>query len=69
MRAPVGGRIAQADRLQVGQQAITGLPVLTIVANIVEMHGGRVWVESRPGEGATFHVELPREVPAEVVAG
>ncbi|MCB2048984.1 MAG: HlyD family secretion protein [Novosphingobium sp.] len=33
VRAPKGGRVAQADRLQVGQQAITGLPVLTIVAN------------------------------------
>ena len=33
VRAPKAGRIAQAERLQVGQQAITGLPVLTIVAN------------------------------------
>lgn len=33
VRAPVAGRVAQADRLQTGQQAITGLPVLTIVAN------------------------------------
>jgi membrane fusion protein (multidrug efflux system) len=31
VRAPLAGRVAQADRLQVGQQVITGLPVLTIV--------------------------------------
>lgn len=33
VRAPKSGRIAQADRLQNGQQVITGLPVLTIVGN------------------------------------
>lgn len=33
VRAPVGGTIAQADRLLVGQEAIAGLPLLTIVAS------------------------------------
>jgi membrane fusion protein (multidrug efflux system) len=33
VRAPKSGRVAQAERLQTGQQVITGLPVLTIVAN------------------------------------
>jgi membrane fusion protein, multidrug efflux system len=32
VRAPIGGTIAQADRLLVGQEAIAGLPLLTIVA-------------------------------------
>lgn len=33
---------------------------LAIVKKIAEKHQGRVWVESTPGEGAAFHVILPR---------
>jgi signal transduction histidine kinase len=32
---------------------------LYICRGIVEQHGGRIWVESRLGEGASFHVALP----------
>lgn len=33
---------------------------LTIVSNIVEMHGGRIEVESKAGEGASFLFSLPK---------
>jgi signal transduction histidine kinase/GAF domain-containing protein len=32
---------------------------LSLVARFAELHGGRAWVEDRPGGGASFHVLLP----------
>jgi signal transduction histidine kinase len=34
---------------------------LAIVKQLVEAHGGAVWAESTPGQGATFYIRLPRD--------
>ena len=50
-------RVHSEDTAQISG---TGLG-LSIVKSIVEKHGGRVWVESKPSQGSAFTVLLPSQ--------
>jgi signal transduction histidine kinase len=56
---PTGG---QFDHAKEGRG--TGLG-LSMAKRIIEMHGGRLWVESEPGKGSTFCFTLPVRVKAQ----
>ena len=57
-REKIFEKFGQVETRKSGRKMSTGLG-LTFCKMVAEAHGGRIWVESEPGKGSTFYVELP----------
>ena len=67
-QARVFGAFEQVDSSYARRQQGTGLG-LALAKRMVEMHGGRIWLESQVGRGSTFSFSLPiRDLADEVGA-
>jgi len=60
-QAKIFEEFQQADSSATKKKGGTGLG-LSIARRIIELHGGKIWVESEIGKGATFSINLPVKV-------
>ena len=60
-QAEIFEEFQQADSSATKKKGGTGLG-LSIARRIIELHGGKIWVESEIGKGATFSINLPVKV-------
>jgi signal transduction histidine kinase len=56
--------LVQVRRAEMEQQGV-GLG-LTVARGLIQLHGGRMWAESRLGEGTDIHFTLPHASPDEI---
>jgi GAF domain-containing protein/anti-sigma regulatory factor (Ser/Thr protein kinase) len=64
-QAKIFEEFQQADSSITRKKGGTGLG-LSIAKRIIEMHGGRMWVESEPGKGSKFYFTVPVRVETQV---
>ncbi len=61
-QAAVFDAFRQVGKHYTNKQEGTGLG-LTLTRKFVELHGGRLWLDSMPGKGSTFSFTIPGQLP------
>jgi two-component system sensor histidine kinase VicK len=60
LQAGLFEKFTKARRPGLKGEKSTGLG-MSIIKTIVEWHGGKIWFESKEGEGSTFFIQIPKE--------
>jgi signal transduction histidine kinase len=63
-RDKIFNRFYRTSQTLVSEQSGTGLG-LAIVKSLIELHGGKVWLQSEVGKGSVFSFTLPLEDESE----
>jgi two-component system phosphate regulon sensor histidine kinase PhoR len=61
----MGERFHRVDNRDTRTIGGTGIG-LFLVKHLVEIHGGKMWIDSEVGKGSTFHFSLPTVQPDEM---
>lgn len=61
LQVAVFDKFTRANRRGTGGESTTGLG-LFIAKRIIDLHNGKIWVESEHNQGSTFSIELPLDI-------
>jgi two-component system sensor histidine kinase VicK len=54
-------KYTRAGRTGLNGEKTTGLG-LSIIKSLIDMHNGKIWLESKENKGTAFYIELPKQL-------